>query len=93
MERSNTDLASTSSIYHRCWSVDGENDRKKIKNPSNQTEIAELTDKNSMDIFGLAAWYKMNITFIPIPAKIPNSNGSTRQAMKAAIPGTKSVSV
>lgn len=56
-------------------------------------QLPKLTDKNSMDIFGLAAWYKMNITFIPMPAKIPNSNGSTRQAMNAAIPGIKSVSV
>lgn len=35
----------------------------------------------------------MKITFIPIPAKIPISNGNTRHAMNAAIPGIKSVSV
>lgn len=46
-----------------------------------------------MEIFGLAAWYKINMTLIPMPAKIPISNGNTRHAMNAAIPGIKSVSI
>lgn len=43
-----------------------------------------------MEIFGLAAWYKMNKTFSPIPVRIPISKGNTRQATNVPKPGTKS---
>lgn len=45
-----------------------------------------------MEIFGLAAWYRINKTLTPIPVRIPISRGRTRQAMKVPIPGIRSLS-
>jgi hypothetical protein len=45
-----------------------------------------------MWIFGLAAWYKMKITFKAMPTMIPSSNFKTRQAIKVAKPGSRSTS-
>lgn len=52
----------------------------------------KLTDRNSIEIFGRAAWYKIKMMFIAIPVRIPISSCNARHAMKAAIPGIKSVS-
>lgn len=53
----------------------------------------KLTDKYSARIFGLAAWYKINITLIPIPISMPYSIGRIRHAKNVANPGSKSDSV
>lgn len=45
-----------------------------------------------MLILGLAAWYKIKMTLMPMPIIIPSSRGNTRHAIKAANPGIKSVS-
>lgn len=50
----------------------------------------QRTDRNSTRILGRAAWYKMNITLMPMPTKMPISNGSIRQAKNVAKPGSKS---
>lgn len=46
-----------------------------------------------MLILGRAEWYRMKMTLMPIPIRIPNSKGRTRHAIKAARPGIKSISV
>lgn len=45
-----------------------------------------------MLIFGLAAWYKMNSRFTPIPTRIPTSRGNTRQATNVMKHTTKQLS-
>lgn len=53
----------------------------------------KLTVSLSTLSLGLAAWYKINTIFMPIPTKIPICNGKTKQATNAASPGMRSVSI
>lgn len=46
-----------------------------------------------MLILGRAEWYRIKTTLRPIPIRMPISSGSTRQAIKAASPGIRSISV
>lgn len=57
------------------------------------TQKKKLTNKNSIEIFGRAAWYRIERTFIEMPAKMPFCSGNTRHAMNVANPGIKSVSI
>lgn len=54
--------------------------------------VGLVTFSLSTEIFGRAAWYKMNIKLMLIPIMIPYSKGSARQATNVASPGIKSLS-
>lgn len=55
-------------------------------------KLGTLTVNRSTEIFGLAAWYRIKITFKPTPTRIPISRGSAKQAMNVLSPGIKSLS-
>lgn len=46
-----------------------------------------------MEIFGRAAWYRIDSIFIEMPIKMPLSNGHTRHATNVTNPGIRSVSI
>lgn len=51
-----------------------------------------LTLCTSINSFGLAAWYKIETKFNPIPIKTPISKGRIKHAKKVAKPGIRSLS-
>lgn len=51
-----------------------------------------LTLCTSIKSFGLAAWYKIETKFNPIPIKTPVCNGRNKHAKNVAKPGIRSLS-